>query len=953
MYYFSDTANRPHLKYYTVFTCPDSTGKDSAYITSHALGKIILNNSNNWALGKQPLCTNGDTAVFNVIYYIAGPDKKDSLESAIQFVMNNMPTRIFDTSNRSHNILTSIGQSSVTQLAYLMNTFSSEKFYKNFQTFYPVDFASNSIVGSGTNWNAIKQPLNSWWFSGASGSFPFNVGFTTDAYDSAQVHNPPSRATKLTLLAGQNYSTLTHDSAYYKTGNDATNNPWIWFVDTAGCIDLTQQKIAVDSFMVIDWGDFWGRASYSTYWYFDSQGDPLHGNLIADNTTGNTSIGGGLYYQDVPSNGIVYRNHVTGVDFTRDTSTTMWNVTEVWVYVSNLSATADTIQVILGDSAMSAYQISHLRNNTTPTFNIITTGGCNCWQRVWQGSVNSQHALISYRRHSNGDETAVNGIVFYGHPLPGQGINTYQYNATYANIDTFRQDVQHLTGGNFYNNYDTAYMKSMDHRDGINTPFKGSNDSLIIQAQQDPSSRNYTDSLIKVNYPQVRQYYSWQGPVTKVYNATGDFLQRPVDSIGADFRLPESFFTLGKLMYGEAFSFGNNPSANNSYYKSKGGWIKANNTLYGVEPGNENNNPVFNNYWQDPISMGAMLTMVIDGCNGLYTGYGAKQADPNFKVYSPATATIDLHYQVAVMRYLQYFYHTAHPPIDYFGFHSYPQNAKNGIALNTNQSIGGFIISPSAKGYFQDKVFAIKSMNGYWHGTCPITFSEEGADKSFDRTVTANGQFDTTLAGIQQYTTFNQSQSLAIYQVSCLMLDACTQTAEADIYAYPDFDAPNAQFLYHTFSGSGWIWFYFHPFTFVLDSVKYFDAWYYYQGIAKDLWGYKCVQILDSNSNGLWRLKFRNIANPQLVKWVIWNDNPNNSNIATSIPIGGTLGNVLKKQGQFNSFNLTSTIVTPSVGVLNLTVNSQHTIIEDTEISAADLNYILGHKGHRIGFFSH
>lgn len=951
LYYFSDTANRPHLKYYTVFTCPDSTSKDSAYITSHALGKIIFNNSNGWNLGKQVLCTNGDTAVFNVIFYIGGPDKKDSLESAIQYVMNNMPTRVFDTTNRSHNILTSIGASSVTQLAYLMNTFSSEKFYKNFQTFYPIDFASNSIVGTAANWLAIKQPLNSWYFSGGSGGFPYNVGFTTDAFDSALVHNPSTRSTKLTLVSGQNYSTLTHDSAYYKTGNDATNNPWIWFVDTTGCIDLTAQKIIVDSFMTIDWGGFWKHASYSTWYYFDSKGDPLHGDLLNDSTSGNTSIGGGLYYIDD-----YRRQHLIGVDFTRDSSTTMWDVSEIWVCTSPIETGADTVGIVLGDSAMSATFIANFTNNTATTVNVITSGGSYGWQRVWQGHVHSQHALVNIRRQpSNSNETNLTGIVFYGHPLAGQGINTYQYDPSYiAAADTNRAVIERMTAANAYNNYPPEIMTPFDLRMGINTQFKGSNDSLVIQMQQDSTSRNFTDSIKKVLNPSIHQYYSWQGPVTRVYNQTSDFLQRPVDSVGADRRSFSSYKTIAKLFYDEAFAFGNNPSANNAYFKSIGGWIKANNTLWGAELGsNEPNGITFTNYWQDPISVGVMVAMNIDGANNMFgPGYGIKNADPNFKAYLPATAGIDNHFQIAVLRFLQYFYHTAHPPIDYITYHSYPQATKKGIGLTTNESIGQYVTTPSNESYFQDKVSAIQMGYGYWHGYIAHSISEEGADKSFDRTTTSSGQFDTTLAGIIQYTSFSQEQSLGLSQVSATFENASTSLSENMVYSYIDFDAPNSAFLYHTFSGSGFRWIYYHPDFSHIDSIKTFGQYNYYLGIMNSMPDFVHVQTLDSNSNGLWRLKFRSRSNPAHVKWVLWNDNASNSNIVTSIPIGATVGTVTKQQGQFNSLSLTSTTVTPSGGVLNVTVNSQHTIIDDTEAPSTDNNYILFQQGRRIKFFS-
>lgn len=342
--------------------------------------------------------------------------------------------------------------------------------------------------------------------------------------------------------------------------------------------------------------------------------------------------------------------------------------------------------------------------------------------------------------------------------------------------------------------------------------------------------------------------------------------------------------------------------------------------------------------------------MVKDGCNGQYAGYGAHQADPNFKVYVPATAGIDYRWQAAVLRYLQYYYHTAHPNV-IFGFHAYPQAHKKGIGLTTNESIGNYVVNPSALGYLQDKVFAIHTMNGYWHGLCPITFSEEGADKQFARTTTANGQFDTSLAGIIQVGSFTPEKSLALYQVSCLLNNAIVPVTEANIYAYPDFDVPNPQNIYHTFSESGWKYFYLHPITFQIDSVHTSEAWYYYQGIANALWGWHCVQVLDSNSNGLFRYKFRNIADPTQVCYVVWNDNPNNGSINTSINVGVTIGSVFKKQGQFTSFSLTSTTVVPSGGVLTLNgINSQHTLVFATEILSPDLDYILIQRARKRRF---
>ena len=56
------------------------------------------------------------------------------------------------------------------------------------------------------------------------------------------------------------------------------------------------KKILLDSNMIVDFSGAWGRAAYSTFHYFDSKADPRSGDLLADSTTGNTSIGAEDYY---------------------------------------------------------------------------------------------------------------------------------------------------------------------------------------------------------------------------------------------------------------------------------------------------------------------------------------------------------------------------------------------------------------------------------------------------------------------------------------------------------------------------------------------------------------------------------------------------------------------------------------------------------------------------------
>ncbi len=152
--------------------------------------------------------------------------------------------------------------------------------------------------------------------------------------------------------------------------------------------------------------------------------------------------------------------------------------------------------------------------------------------------------------------------------------------------------------------------------------------------------------------PGRRMYYQMMGPNTHVYQQTKSFSWRPVDDTASDRRDPLSYQTLGRNMYSIAYAYGSNPNADDRYTHQKNGHVKATGTHWGIEPGNELNGVYFPNQWQDPIAAGCMMLMAIDGWNNRWgKGFGVKNADPDFKIYLPATTGLDVQYQRAVIKF--------------------------------------------------------------------------------------------------------------------------------------------------------------------------------------------------------------------------------------------------------------------------------------------------------------
>lgn len=683
------------------------------------------------------------------------------------------------------------------------------------------------------------------------------------------------------------------------------------------------QKVPLDSNMIVDFSGAWGTAAYSTFHYFDSKADPAHQHFQPDKTTGNTIVGGERYFT-------LRRQRLVGGNFQQ-----RYRIREIWVCVAPYNRFPDTIDIVLGDSAKSASFIYGYTNATKPTIQAVNSGAEHTWQKIWEGDTTIQYFLTNFRyqkfTHPQGHypvimETNVTGILFYGAPT-GHGESTFNYapEKVVADADTNRAIIRKLNGSNFYNLFPVADCDSFTIiRKGIQQLWRFQHDTLVLQPQQELTAAEYYDSVLLSRMPGRRIYYSMHGPTTRVFGHKGTFWWKPVNDTLSDPRNPLSYTTLGKNMYSLAYTYGNNKTAEGRLVKQRNGRKKALNLHWGVEPGNEYNSAWFPDYYLDPIGAGCMMLMCIDGWSNRWgSTYGAKNADPNYKLYLPATAGFDVQYQRALLKFLQYAYNTTHPPIDYIGFHSYPHRFKKGVGPTTEEMIGNYITFPSDKSYYQDEVNALKAMYREWNGYIPITVNEYGADKSYLRTKTANGQYDTTLYGIVQYDKYSPPQSLGIFSVSAKLMGAATSQAERAQYAFKDDHEPNKSMRYTSYNGSGYVWYYWDK-NWKVDSTIYWDNYYYDQGISRALFYYGKGRIIDSTSGGLFVVKFRHVTDPLKVVYAVWKDS---SSTGKGIPVNLPVGNVQSAQLMQGSFkNLTPVYrkITAIKGRINTTATTLH-----------------------------
>lgn len=916
LYYIPTSASRATLHYYFILYAVDSTGKDSSYCVSGGLGKKIKNGWN----GYQPI-TNGDSIVFTSILLITDPTSKTNIENCIQFAQDSLPDICMDTSRHLQNILTAYGNSANYFQIYLLNTgfLGSEKFDKCFRKNGFADIASTTV--NVTQWANLTS-MGSWFFYGTSGGFPYSTGYTTDSYDSALVHNPAPN-TKITAIAGQNYSPVTHDSIYSNLGIDATNNIFRFWYNAYEGIDTSLPKLRTDSFNLFDYTGCWryGRGTY----YFDSKANPLHGDFTNDSTTGNTLIGGEDCY--ITS---YRRNRIFGVHF--DSLTIL---KYAYICTSPNCSGSDTVQVYTkNDSCESRTFISNMTLSTTPTFTIISTGGQYGWQRVYVGNDTTQDIIIQLRKNNN-CETNITGFVFYGKNIAG-GSTIYNYDTTvWATADTNRATLRDLTGVTAYNLYQQHDLDSLTNiRNGLEQIFMFDTTKLVEQPAQNLSSRDYYDSTLNTFMPGRIIYINMQGPNTKVFHDAGDdFNQRPVNNLGDDRRVPQNFSDYSKNAYSMAALYGNNPSVNmaNASIKNWDG-SKAKNIYKGLEPTNEALEAVVGiNYTMDPICEANMVGMIIDNWGSTYGPYGAKNADPNFKIILPATVGWDIQGQRSVLRLLQFGYHTTRPPIDLIAFHTYAPAIKSDISLNANALIGDYSTTPSNLGYYQDYKNYIHLIFGMWHGYIPIVSNEYGADKQYARTKTVNGQFDTSLYGCPHYTGYTQPQSLGIMTVSQLLEFSTLPMAQANVFTFKDDLGPAQNFIYPAYSGAGMLFYFLHPITFALDSTRYWDNYYYYKGITQSLFSYHKEKVLDSIAGGLWRIKYRSTTNPFLVCYVVFNDDTAAASVPFTLNVGAVTG-TLVKTGNFNTISLNSSGQSVVNGVISGNATAKHQLFFTTEL---------------------
>jgi hypothetical protein len=190
--------------------------------------------------------------------------------------------------------------------------------------------------------------------------------------------------------------------------------------------------------------------------------------------------------------------------------------------------------------------------------------------------------------------------------------------------------------------------------------------------------------------------------------------------------------------------------------------------------------------------------------------------------------------------------------------------------------------------------------------------------------------YDTTLFGIVRYDKYNEAQSLGIFLISSKLMGAATSEAERVQYAFKDDEAPNPSFRYTNYSGSGYLWYYYNK-DWQLDSTRYWENYYYDQGISRALFWYGNGQIIDSASGGLFVIKFRHSQDPAKVVYAVWKDSSSTGKgIQVSIPVG-MVGSARKMTGDFHKLEPNYTKMEVRNGRINTVATTLHQFFFVTE----------------------
>lgn len=928
--YLPDTAQRVTLKQHFVFSMSDSSGKDSAYITSRALGKKIING---WD-GKQPL-TNGDTAVFNIVILMSNPMQKNSMETIIQWALDSIPNQCFDTANRTRNIMSGIGQAAERMSLYLLNEFVNAgqigtlKFRHNFGKYTSIDHRDNGRLGS-NNWDEIRQTFKSWWIAGGSNSYPYNTSYSKRGYDSARVYNSIDSITKYKIISGPAYSSVTWDSVYSSVGTGAENNMFRWWADDIE-FGFPGDKIPVGRYHYADLSGADGLAAKNTFYYLDSEWDIKTGATnTVDTTDGRTYAKSAIMHRRFGQRDI-------WVNFQKP-----FIVTAVYGKRRNASTEyPDTVTFYSRGSRINnlTFLAADKRTRDDYWFRAISIGNSTAWDKLWEGKDTTQYFLINLRRNTytepftQGTDGNYQDFVFYGYELPG-GVAETKYNvASETQLDdwinnTPKETLANHSGANFsniymVNDYDhlkviRGYNNQWHHFDSLYPGNKMNMNGLR------PDSTGWVTHNLQVkargtrfNYVTVNGTNPWVMNVQskRLYDSEsplwGSDSFKPTDSIGQDPAIPSNYKTFVNNLTTMAELFGHN-TVKNVKLRTKGDFNRPNPGQYqvfdGIEVGNEDDIDVHDSAYMTPLERAAKWSAMWDGHKGtMNTGdsieFGIHIADPTMKVITDATVGWNWKPLGAAIICAKIIRGEDSLPFNMVATHLYHSNTKvNPGVPSSITNIDAHGIPPEMFGYPDDIDTMARGIRRYANKGPEIftmTNNEWGWDKTYQRPKCSSGCdtnfFNTTSYGLPRNNIgMDSSKWHSVLLMRGTAIFAASHYNQSVVFTFNDDDDPQDPGLIFPYSFSGLNGYYYrNPSTFNVDSVEYTAAAFHYRGMLNRFKDYYVENVIDKTSGGRWVMQWKSSINSDTLMYMVWEGDSTQAGVSYDVPVAS--GKLIKE----------------------------------------------------------
>lgn len=956
----ADTAlfNRPHKKIYTIYSLNDSTGKDSAYASTRGLIKKILGGWN----GTQKL-SNGDTAFFIVVHQIdyALGSAKVNMESVIQWMIDSIPGHLFDTANRTRNIMTAIGQGAERQAIYVLNRYNSsgvsqgtQKFADNFSKFTPVDMYDNGQIAN-INWTTIK-PIKTWPIVSGSNNYPWLVSYSNQWYDSARVRNTGFNA-KLSVLSTPQYSQATWDFAYASTGSGGENNMFRYWADDAE-FGYPGHKITIRRYDPVGANGQDGQASKAVWYAYDSPWNIKEGTGLDDpgDTTDPTILDRPIVWS---------RNQIVGDHILLDS---LYVITAWYGKRQNASTIyPDTMDLFTHGSRINNKEFLGSNWRTRPDFlaRAESIGNSTNWEKLWEGADTTRTLFITRRlnNYSVPFTTYTSGnyreFVFFGYAVGNKDTcdEALYEPATDAQVvawDTVRSPIRLHAGVCLSNIYYFPDYKGFKNLRGYNfQPFlwksrwpwntmnyPTNNDSTDFRwfgqkLQHDEIDRDSWLSVTGANQWIVDTLsHTAFSPMDPRY---GSFSLAKTDSLFQDKMNYNNYKTYASNITMAAKVFGRNKAATNVRVRITGGTAhQVGDSVYTrMEMGNEDDGGVHDDTYEMPFEQVIRWWATWDGWGGAMNSgdsvdFGVKYADPSMKLGNGAVIGWNIGYLRAAIRFAKIVRHTRSLPIQIAMVHIYHSWKKNNPGNNGQTLIGGHGVNPGGNGYPDDLtnevVNSVRKEANQPPDSLSIEVNEWGWDKTFMRPQCISdcgvNIFNQSLYGVPLNNAALDSaiwQSILLIRGTAIMAARSIKTSA--YFTFTDDRNPYSTGLVgpYEFSGSK----YYHGLgqapDYNIDSITYSAAHYSYRrDFLMRFANWKVSQVIDHTDGGRYVYKFSEINHPDSVMLMEWREDTLNNLVNYVLNTTGIQGLIKEFIPSHTAAAPTTATLTPVGSLLSL-----------------------------------